>query len=455
MEKLSAKKKLTVVKLYLSGLSYNEISVKTGISKGAISGIIAELKAGVFPEFADLADQVDVLRELSLNLKHSSQTPVQCAVGLAALNRIHECGLEVADINRWSEIIKMAGGDDTAKAFIDMVYRIQDAQKETGLTIDEIDNKFQGLQNKLTELQPTLTELDEKKDEITELEKKRDDLAPVVDSLEQKYSTLNPIVKDLQERQGNLLQQIKKEEDITASTQAALATWSKENQKLAKAGFTIEALVEFNDKVLVIATHHHIPVPALRERLLHELEVMDKGLGLETLVKSKQAELEKQQKELTSVKNKIKEHKGTIGTLAEQQAALEAGITVTRDNISQEIAKIVPAAKDMLKTFNGELHRGGDEILGTMQHVKDQTFDIGKEVGRYEGIVEANHWLVDLFALMKGSDSIEAMRVKTILLPVIRGAQPWMKHNQEKLGVNSSIPQALALLVGGLEQWQV
>jgi predicted nucleic acid-binding Zn-ribbon protein len=455
MEKLSAKKKLTVVKLYLSGLSYNEISVKTGISKGAISGIIADLKGGGFPEFADLADQVDVLRELSLNLKHSSQTPVQCAVGLAALNRIHECGLEVADINRWSEIIKMAGGDDTAKAFIDMVYRIQDAQKETGLTIDEIDNKFQELQNKLAELQPTLTELDEKKDEITELEKRRDDLAPVVNSLEQKYSTLNPIVKDLQERQGNLLQQIKKEEDITASTQAGQAAWAKVKQELLKAGFTIEALVEFNDKVRVIATHHHIPVSALRERLLHELEVLDKGLGLETLVEDKQTELKKEEEVLTSVKNEIEEHKGTIGVLEEQQAALEAGITVTRDKISQEIAKIVPVAKDMLKTFNGELQRGGDEILGTMQHVKDQTFDIGKEVGRYEGIVEANHWLVDLFALMKGDESLNPTQVRAILLPVIRGAQPWMKRNQEKTGMNSSISQTLALLVGGLEQWQV
>ncbi len=121
MEKLNAKKKLAVVKLFLSGLSYDEISVKTGVSKGAVSGIIAELKGGGFPEFADLADQVEVLRDLSLDLKHSGQTPVQCAVGLAILNRIHECGLEVADINRWSEIIKMAGGDDTVKAFIDMV----------------------------------------------------------------------------------------------------------------------------------------------------------------------------------------------------------------------------------------------------------------------------------------------------------------------------------------------
>ncbi len=109
----------------------------------------------------------------------------------------------------------------------------------------------------------------------------------------------------------------------------------------------------------------------------------------------------------------------------------------------------------MIKTFKSELQRGGDEILGTMQHVKDQAFDIGKEVGRYEGIVEANHWLVDLFALMKGDETLNPTQVRAILLPVIRGAQPWMKHNQEKVGMTSTIPQALALLVGGLEQWQI
>ena len=455
MDKLNAKKKLAVVKLFLSGLSYDEISVKTGVSKGAVSGIIADIKGGAFPEFADLADQVEVLRDLSLNLKHSGQTPVQCAVGLAALNRIHECGLEVADIKRWSDIIKMTGDDDAAKAFIDMVYHIQDAQKITGLTIDEIDNKFQELQNKLAELQPTLTELNEKKNEITELEKKGDDLAPMVDSLEQKYNTLNPIVKDLHERQSDLLQQIKKEEDITASTQAGLAAWAKVKQELLKAGFTIEALVEFNDKAQVIATHHHIPASALRERLLHELEILDKGLGLEALVEDKQTELKEEEEVLTSVKNEIKKHKGTIGALAEQQGALEAGITVTRDKISQEIAKIVPAAKDMLKTFNGELQSGGTEILGTMQHIKGLAFDIGKEVGRYEGIIDTNHWLVDLFALMKGDESLNPTQVRAILLSVIRGAQPWMKSNQEKVGMTSTIPQALALLVGGLEQWQV
>jgi len=349
----------------------------------------------------------------------------------------------------------MAGGDDTAKAFIDMVYRIQDAQKETGLTIDEIDNKLQELQNKVAELQPTLTELDEKKDEITELEKKRDDLAPVVDSLEQKYSTLNPIVKDLQKRQGDLLQQIKKEEDITVSTQAGLAAWAKVKQKLLKAGFTIEALVEFNDKVRVIATHHHIPVSVLRERLLHELEVLDKGLGLETLVEATQANLKKQQETFTSGKNKVKELKATIGALAEQQAALEAGITETRDTINQDMAKIIPAANEMLDKFNEQLQSRGDEILGAVNNIKDQTFDIGKEVGRYEGIVEANQWLMNLNSLVKGEENLNPTQVRAILLLVMHGSQSWTKRNQEKVGVNSTIPQALALLVEGLEQWQV
>jgi len=454
MEKLPAKKKLAVIRNYFSGLSNDENSAKTGVSKGAISGIITELKNGGFPEVADLADQIEILRELSLELKHSGQAPGQCAVGLAALKRIFECGLEVADINRWSDILKMVGDDDTVKGFIDMVYRIQDALEENDLTIGEIDSKFQELQNKAAELQPTLDKVAEEKKEIVELEKKRDILTPVVESLEHKYAVLNPIVSDLQKRQSTLMKQIKKEEAITASSQAGLTEWSKEKQKLKKAGFTIESLVAFNDKLRVIAARHHIKMSPLRERLLHELEVLNKGLGLESLVKAVRATLKKQQEALTSTKNRSEELKETIGTLTEQKAALEASFTVTKEKISLEIEQVIPITFAMLNKFNEQLQRGGDEILGTVTHIKDQAYDIGTEMGRYEGIVEANDWLIDLLAMMKGDDKLEAAKVRAILLPIIRGSQPWMKSNKEKVGMTSPIPQALALLVEGLEQWQ-
>ncbi len=46
MQKLSLKKQLTIVRLYLSGLSYQEINAKAGVSKGTVANVVADLRAG-------------------------------------------------------------------------------------------------------------------------------------------------------------------------------------------------------------------------------------------------------------------------------------------------------------------------------------------------------------------------------------------------------------------------
>ena len=46
MQKLSLKKQLTIVRLYLAGLSYDEIAARCGVSKGTVANVIADLKAG-------------------------------------------------------------------------------------------------------------------------------------------------------------------------------------------------------------------------------------------------------------------------------------------------------------------------------------------------------------------------------------------------------------------------
>ncbi len=129
MEKLSAKKKVSVVRLYLSGLSYDEIAAKSGVSKGTVANVVAELKAGAFPEAADLPEQVELLRELSLDLKHSGLSPGQCALGLAVLGRIKECGLDSADIDRLPLILKVAGTEEKAREFVELVYRIPSTRR--------------------------------------------------------------------------------------------------------------------------------------------------------------------------------------------------------------------------------------------------------------------------------------------------------------------------------------
>ncbi len=59
MEKVSTTKRLTIVKQYLSGLSYDGIAARSGVSKGTVSNIVTELKAGKFPEATDAAEHIE------------------------------------------------------------------------------------------------------------------------------------------------------------------------------------------------------------------------------------------------------------------------------------------------------------------------------------------------------------------------------------------------------------
>ena len=83
MEKLTAKKKLTVVRLYLSGLSYDEIAARSGVSKGTVANVVTELKAGMVAEAADVGEHIELLRELSLDLKRSKLSPGNVLLGLS------------------------------------------------------------------------------------------------------------------------------------------------------------------------------------------------------------------------------------------------------------------------------------------------------------------------------------------------------------------------------------
>jgi chromosome segregation ATPase len=310
-------------------------------------------------------------------------------VGLAVLNRINECGLDAADIGRWPDILKAAGGEDKAKEFTELVYRIQEAQKKTGLTLEEADDKLHELEMKAAEVEPVTKHLEELRKEITELAKRRDELVPLVKDLDQKYDLLNPRVKDMEKREGELLRRIKDEEEKTEKAEAALATWSKERQKLQKTGLSLEALTEFNDRTRAIATRHHIAAADLRDRLLHELECLNEGLGLEALIQGRQTELQKHQQAIASAQEEREGLKATIVDLEQQKTALEASIKRTRDKVSDELAKIIPMAKETISRLAKELQLGNEMMLDDVQRLKDQALEVGREIGRYEGTVKA------------------------------------------------------------------
>ena len=453
MEKLIVKKKLAIIRLYMSGLSYGEIAARIGVSKGTVANVVAELKAGSFPEAADVGEHIELLRELSLDLKQSKLTPGQCAIGLILLTRISECGLDPADIDRWPMILKAVRNEDDAKEFVRLIYSIREVEQRSGLSIEALDNKVHELEKKAADLEPVSDKLKDSEKELAELTRQRNELANSVAILEQKNELLTPRVKELERREQNLSRQIADMEPKVQKAEMTLSALKGEMQKLKDIGFSLRELAEFNEKLQEIAQHHTIKPGELRGRLLHELQTLDKGLALETLIQSRQQEIDRMEQAIAKGKKEVETTRAVVGSLGQEKTNLEESIKEMREKVMREIAKIVPLAQDAIAELSKDLRRGSDEALAEMQRLRDEAMKVGKDVGRYEGILKSCEWLDELLALVRGEENIAGKRVKIISLLVVRALHTWSKR-QDSLSY-TLLPHAVESLISELERWKV
>ena len=452
MEKLTARKKLSILMSYFCGLSYDEIAAKAGVSKGTVANIIADLKAGSFPEAGDVGDQIELLRDLSLDLRRSNLSPGQCATGLILLNRISECGLDPADMDRWPMILKSVPNQEDAKEFVRLVYSIQEVQKRTGLDLEALDNEVRELERKAADLEPISNKVKDCRKELAELTKQREVLANGVALLEQKSELLSPRVKDLEEREEALSRRIADMAPKAQKAETTLSALKSEMQKLKDIGFSLKELAEFNEKLQVIAQHHGIKPAELWGRLLHELETLDKGLTLETLIQNRQQEIDNMEQVIARSKNEIETTRAVVDSLKQEKTNLEATIKETREKVSREIMKIIPFAHDTISKLGEELRRGNDEALAEIRRLLNETIEVGKDIGRYEGILKSCEWLNELLALVRGEEDIEGKRVRTIALLVVRALHIWLKR-QHSLSL-TLLPLTVETLIKELEQWK-
>jgi len=455
MERLTAKKKLAIVRLYLSGLSYDDIATRSGVSKGTVANVAADLKAGMIPEAADVGEYIELLRELSFDLKRSELTPGQCAVGLILLKQISECGLDPADISRWPMILKSVRNEDDINEFVRLVYSIHQVQQRSGLSLEALDNKVQELERKAADLEPISDKLEDHKKQLVELTRQREELASAVALLEQKNELLSPRIKDLEKSEQALSRRIADMEPKAQKAETTLSTWKGEMQKLEDIGFTLKELAEFNKKLQAIAQHHSIKPSELRSRLLHELETLNKGLTLETLIQSRQQEVDKVEQAIARGKNEIETTRAVVNTLKQEKTNLEASIKEMREKVGQEIVKIIPLAQDAIAKLSKDLRRGNDEALAEVQRLRDEAIEVGKDVGRYEGTLQSCQWLNELLALVRGEENIEGNRVRIIVLPVVRALHSWLKHQYSHSLSLTSMSLTVERLISDLETWKI
>jgi len=359
-----------------------------------------------------------------------------------------------ADIDRWPLILKSVGNEDEAQEFVRLVYSIQEVQKRTGLSLEALDNKARELERKTTDLEPMVKKREDYRKQVAELTRQREELANVVANLEEKYKLLNPRVKDLEKREQDLSRRIKDMEPKAEKAETTLTALNQELQKLQVTGLPLEELTEFSQKIQVLARRHAIKPAELRDRLLHELGILDKGLSLEALIQSLQQELDKKEQAATVARQDSESLKAVVTSLKQEKTNLEASIKESREKVSREIAKITPVARDTVNRLVEELRRGHDEALADVRRLKDETLEVGKEIGQYEEMLQANEWLNELSALIKGEESVAGKRVRAIGLLIVRGIADWLRNHKAENQIFSPLLSATENLVRELEQWK-
>ena len=95
MREISQNIREQTVKLFLQGITYDDISWKLKIAKGSVVNIINEFREGDLSLSGDMTDHVDELRHLVVDLKKHEVTVGQMRSFLRFHNRLKD--LEVDD----------------------------------------------------------------------------------------------------------------------------------------------------------------------------------------------------------------------------------------------------------------------------------------------------------------------------------------------------------------------
>lgn len=448
MEQLSLTKRLKIVSLYFSGLSFGQVAAKAGVSKGSVANIVQELKAGIFPEAADLVDQIESLRELAVDLAKIKKTPAQAVMGVALLRRMNELGLDPGHMEHWPLLLNAIKGPDDAQELINAAYTVRYMEKEYGTSVAGVGDRVKKLGDKAKELETVTAKIGAAKEEINNLTKKMGDLKPVISSQEYKLKWLIPRVEELEKREKLLLEHHESRLVDAAKAEETLSSLKIELKRLAKTGLSIEALANVNVRLEAVSKRHGIKPDQIQNRLLSELRRLDKGLGLETFVKS-------QQQAVNQLSGQVKTLEAAVGSLSQQKQDLELGIKEITHCVITQIKGVIPVAEDAAARVAGDLQDGCREALTEIHRLRDESIEVGKDIGEYRGVLDESDWVQKLLALVRGENAVTPGDVRAVALLTVGGISAWMgQHGKGSLDVQIMSASGDKLL-GQLRQWQV
>ncbi|MDP9305537.1 MAG: hypothetical protein M3O68_04250 [Thermoproteota archaeon] len=153
----------TVIRLYLSGLSQEEISIETGVSEGTVNAIMQEISD----------DNLILQREVAIVCKKAGITVKQLASNLAFENSIKRLGFEEGKIHAILKAISRPFTDDGIQDLDFVAKVISDIATLTVKNNVSLEELSVEIQNKYLELNRLKQEIKNAKWSLKELQKRK------------------------------------------------------------------------------------------------------------------------------------------------------------------------------------------------------------------------------------------------------------------------------------------
>ncbi len=364
MKEISGTKKLEVAQCYVLGSSYGEIEAHTGVSHGSIANIVQELENGKLHIPGTPFDQVNDLRQLSLDLKKKGLSTSQAVLGVAFFERTHDLGVSSERLDQWAELVsKFKATDFPSGDFLGAALRLHQLEKSEGKLFETMAEEYEKAKENVEELKTEAASLEEKRatlsQEITSTSTQVQELEESKTRLETKVEVLADNAKELQSK--------------VDGSKLARSALNKEIQDLEQKKVKLSSQVDGKEKSLARLNDIGFQdEDLLRLRAILERISQDTGAS--------QKEMQKRFFQLLSTFKGVTELETSQGA---EMVALE-DLTAQKSVLTGEIAAL-ENKKSILQGENGQSASTVIREIRTMgenavSELKQQTDDIGAKM---------------------------------------------------------------------------
>jgi chromosome segregation ATPase len=390
MRQITRAKKLEVAHYYILGHPYSDIVNRSGVSHGSVVNIVRELECGKLAIPGTPFDQVNDLRQLSLELKKKGLEPSQALLGVLLFDRLRVLGITPDVLEKWSELArKLLPVDFPAKDFLEAALRLDELEKSEGKPFATLATEYVRLKEGADELKAVVRSLTNTKEELVRsikslrtqaesLERSRDKLQNAVEiqtskltetkskteEIEQERLRLSREIKELRRRKGKLSAEVGDREELLA--------------RLNDIGLSEEDLLRITNFIERTSKNQGISGNELKDKFLSTLGLFQDISVLENrknALRQEVSELVKKKSILSGEITELDSKKGLLeGEIRGIVSSTLDGIRTVGEDAAAQVQQQVADIKEQLNALLADALKAG-EAIGEMR----QAWKIGEE----------------------------------------------------------------------------